>query len=260
MIPSDGRFVIVDEELGEGTASVTKTKEIYWQDNTSVLHPVGKQSDCISCGCDFPTRVAGKAVAAATMGKNFSCAMVPEEMKAGALLAAATPASAAKSGSPWLMWVLAGLGVLLGLALLFFCLRGGQTAKKDRKTRKAKGMRRHHEDDEERALEAASPTDAGGAPDTARAPLLPQNDAPQHDAPQLPPRVAPPVFVTPNNPSARTVVSPAGGAAAGVFERIDRDHDGVISREEWQRYAFDALDQNHDGTISAQEWQGARRA
>eukprot|EP00429_Kryptoperidinium_foliaceum_P119680 CAMPEP_0176303126 /NCGR_PEP_ID=MMETSP0121_2-20121125/61742_1 /TAXON_ID=160619 /ORGANISM="Kryptoperidinium foliaceum, Strain CCMP 1326" /LENGTH=94 /DNA_ID=CAMNT_0017644667 /DNA_START=12 /DNA_END=293 /DNA_ORIENTATION=- len=94
----------------------------------------------MTCGCDFPTRVAGKAVAAASTGKNFSCDMVPESMKAGALLASgtATPTSAAKSGSPWLMWVLGGLGVLLALGLLLFCLRGGQPAKKDRKTRKAK--------------------------------------------------------------------------------------------------------------------------
>jgi len=42
-----------------------------------------------------------------------------------------------------------------------------------------------------------------------------------------------------------------------VFDQIDRNHDGTLSRQEWNKYAFDAFDASHDGTISAQEIRAA---
>jgi len=45
---------------------------------------------------------------------------------------------------------------------------------------------------------------------------------------------------------------------ADVFDQIDRDHDGQITREEWRRYAFEAFDQNHDGQVSSEEFRQAR--
>src|SRR5438128_12487522 len=39
------------------------------------------------------------------------------------------------------------------------------------------------------------------------------------------------------------------------YAEMDRDHDGVITRSEWQgtRRAFDAADWNHDGVLSGDE-------
>eukprot|EP00443_Scrippsiella_acuminata_P094306 CAMPEP_0115423140 /NCGR_PEP_ID=MMETSP0271-20121206/27146_1 /TAXON_ID=71861 /ORGANISM="Scrippsiella trochoidea, Strain CCMP3099" /LENGTH=127 /DNA_ID=CAMNT_0002847869 /DNA_START=21 /DNA_END=407 /DNA_ORIENTATION=+ len=47
----------------------------------------------------------------------------------------------------------------------------------------------------------------------------------------------------------------AGGASGrpSVFDLIDRNHDGVLSRQEWDKYAFDAFDQNHDSAVSHQD-------
>jgi len=42
-----------------------------------------------------------------------------------------------------------------------------------------------------------------------------------------------------------------------VFDQIDRNHDGTLSRQEWNKYACDAFDASHDGTISAQEIRAA---
>lgn len=42
-----------------------------------------------------------------------------------------------------------------------------------------------------------------------------------------------------------------------VFDQIDRNHDGTLSKQEWNKYAFDAFDANHDGTISVQEVRAA---
>jgi hypothetical protein len=53
---------------------------------------------------------------------------------------------------------------------------------------------------------------------------------------------------------------PQNQAATNLFNRIDLDHDGKISPQEWQVHQnFTAFDRNHDGFISPAEWQqGAR--
>ena len=45
------------------------------------------------------------------------------------------------------------------------------------------------------------------------------------------------------------------------FKKLDTNHDGVISRDEWKRRpkAFDRLDANHDGVLSPQELRRAMR-
>jgi len=44
-----------------------------------------------------------------------------------------------------------------------------------------------------------------------------------------------------------------------VFEMIDHNHDGKISREEGHKYAFGAFDRNHDGKVTRQEFEDGRR-
>lgn len=46
------------------------------------------------------------------------------------------------------------------------------------------------------------------------------------------------------------------GPGGGRFDRLDRNDDGVISREEWDgdRATFDRLDRNDDGVISRREF------
>ena len=46
-----------------------------------------------------------------------------------------------------------------------------------------------------------------------------------------------------------------------AFNRMDRNKDGRITREEWQRKpkAFDRLDTNRDGAITIDELRNARR-
>jgi len=56
-----------------------------------------------------------------------------------------------------------------------------------------------------------------------------------------------------------SAVSGAGASqdpnvSTSIFDEIDRDHDGQITREEWQKYAFDAFDRDHDGHVSAKEF------
>jgi len=54
--------------------------------------------------------------------------------------------------------------------------------------------------------------------------------------------------------SQQTIVGPQGNhPATTVFDRIDHNHDGSITREEWEKYAFEAFDQNHDGRVSMDE-------
>jgi len=51
------------------------------------------------------------------------------------------------------------------------------------------------------------------------------------------------------------------------FQKLDQNHDGGISKDEWRRNArvFDRFDANHDGVLSADEYRrmakavGARR-
>lgn len=61
----------------------------------------------------------------------------------------------------------------------------------------------------------------------------------------------------PMEPIARETIAPAQPAQpprpTDVFGLIDRDGDGQITREEWNRYAFDAFDRNHDGRVSPEE-------
>jgi hypothetical protein len=62
----------------------------------------------------------------------------------------------------------------------------------------------------------------------------------------------------------RTAVRPrAARVARQRWRRMDRDHDGVISREEWRGRpaVFDRLDRNRDGALTRSELaRGARRA
>jgi Ca2+-binding EF-hand superfamily protein len=53
----------------------------------------------------------------------------------------------------------------------------------------------------------------------------------------------------------------AGRAADRMFERIDADHDGVLTRAEVQAARgrmFDRLDADHDGVLTAAEFAAAR--
>mmetsp|Transcript_74849 Transcript_74849/g.194654 ORF Transcript_74849/g.194654 Transcript_74849/m.194654 type:complete len:1051 (-) Transcript_74849:170-3322(-) len=68
-------------------------------------------------------------------------------------------------------------------------------------------------------------------------------------------------LAVPREPLARGGMAGSGAVTAGgasgrpsVFDLIDRNHDGVLSRQEWDKYAFDAFDQNHDSAVSHQEW------
>lgn len=64
------------------------------------------------------------------------------------------------------------------------------------------------------------------------------------------------------NALAEPAAAPVAAAAPrnDLFDQIDLDHDGTISRAEWASHQrFTAFDRNHDGTISLQEFQqGAR--
>lgn len=49
----------------------------------------------------------------------------------------------------------------------------------------------------------------------------------------------------------------------GPMARLDTNHDGKVSRQEWLAAAqrrFDAMDTNHDGVLDRQELQQARSA
>jgi len=72
-------------------------------------------------------------------------------------------------------------------------------------------------------------------------------------------------LAVPREPLARGGMAGSGAVTAGgasgrpsVFDMIDRNHDGVLSHQEWDRYAFDAFDQNHDSVVSNQEWINGR--
>jgi hypothetical protein len=41
---------------------------------------------------------------------------------------------------------------------------------------------------------------------------------------------------------------------AAVFARLDANHDGVLTREEWPDSRFSSVDFNHDGVLSAYEY------
>lgn len=50
--------------------------------------------------------------------------------------------------------------------------------------------------------------------------------------------------------------APAAAQQRMPWQDLDRNHDGVISRDEWQA-AFDRMDTNHDGRISRDEFDAA---
>jgi Ca2+-binding EF-hand superfamily protein len=54
---------------------------------------------------------------------------------------------------------------------------------------------------------------------------------------------------------------PAPDAAAEAFARLDRDHDGRLTRAEWQGDAkdFALLDRDHDGVVTREEYLQRRR-
>lgn len=67
-------------------------------------------------------------------------------------------------------------------------------------------------------------------------------------------------------PAAAQDKSKADGArhekAMNRFDKLDANHDGSISREEWKgrAKAFDRIDSNHDGVLSRDEIRAVARA
>jgi hypothetical protein len=62
--------------------------------------------------------------------------------------------------------------------------------------------------------------------------------------------------------SSRSTAAPTAPARRGsgadpdgpVFARLDANHDGVLTREEWPDPRFSSVDFNHDGVLSAYEY------
>jgi EF hand len=62
--------------------------------------------------------------------------------------------------------------------------------------------------------------------------------------------------------SSRSTAAPTAPARRGsgtdpdgpVFERLDANHDGVLTRAEWPDARFSSVDFNHDGVLSAYEY------
>jgi len=79
--------------------------------------------------------------------------------------------------------------------------------------------------------------------------LTPDEMAPRREAPA---------------PAAGTDASPApagGGMMSRMFERLDTNHDGKVSREEYRAQAaerFDRMDTNHDGFLDQSEMTAMR--
>jgi len=128
-----------------------------------------------------------------------------------------------------------------------------------------------------RGIDAAPAPRAGAAP-LHGPPLVPQFRRAVDVAPVAQARLAAPTgsslepvavptepLAVPREPLARGGMAGSGAVTAGgasgrpsVFDMIDRNHDGVLSHQEWDRYAFDAFDQNHDSVVSNQEWINGR--
>eukprot|EP00429_Kryptoperidinium_foliaceum_P060064 CAMPEP_0176080806 /NCGR_PEP_ID=MMETSP0120_2-20121206/40420_1 /TAXON_ID=160619 /ORGANISM="Kryptoperidinium foliaceum, Strain CCMP 1326" /LENGTH=916 /DNA_ID=CAMNT_0017414573 /DNA_START=85 /DNA_END=2835 /DNA_ORIENTATION=+ len=280
-IPADGQFLIVEEVGAKGVA----TKQVYWQNATGTVFPVASTADCEQCGCDFPVRVADSMVQAAEKGGSFSCDMIPGGARPlhvvvsrGVDVAGAGGASSTASkdsGNSTIMWVGGIVALLAAVALIAFCVVGmGSKGKKDKKTRGTKGLLRKHRDaDEEAAPAAEADTAYTALPRDIEEPAAPAAPVSSPGGYQplrmkLPPRIAPPVYVSPaGSPAARaashvvlaSASAPVATEPRTVFDAIDRNGDGVISREEWQQYAFNTFDRNHDGQIDAREWREGRQ-
>jgi len=66
-----------------------------------------------------------------------------------------------------------------------------------------------------------------------------------------------------DSPSSPKSTSTKAGLAQSLFDRVDVNHDGVITREEFnraQQSLFDRMDVNHDGVISRAEFNRAHQA
>jgi len=232
-LPPHGRFLVV-EEAPQGEAA--GTKQLYWQNATRVLHRVPPGYDCTLCGCSQPVRMAGKVVDDLPEGGDFSCEMIPGWLPIlrGAL-------SNKKHGSLAKLAV-AGALVLLVAAAVAFCICKGQEQGKQGKQRLTRTIAFEQDEPVVDVDQAASvPLVRSAVPTAYVAPpryLQQVRYVAQLQEPivmQPPPRPPPQEPIVMQQPQS-------------MFDMIDKNHDGLITREEWEQ-GMDVLEGGPHETV-----------
>jgi len=269
-------------------ASASGSGQMWWEDSAGAVHLVPAGYDCSACGCggEVSTVSAGE-FGAMHRGEDFNCNMARKDN--GKVLAAASPESAGATASATIDAKMAGddkgsngfwfilipvVLALIALAACLLCSRGGKNRKRAvcldccDDVEKSCGLQEESGEESSDADEEQGSVVQDAAP--SREPLLAAPEAAgaavavsSKDMRILPPQAASVrtsargAVVAGAAASSSAVAGVAGGPQT-VFDMIDRDHDGVLTREEWNKYAFDAFDRDHNGTVSHQEWTDGR--
>jgi len=251
-----------DSDIGEHF--ITFGGEVWhYIDADNSIHKVPPDMDCPNCGCDVePEPVMRSLLNSFVKGHDYVCRPPIDD---GGFMHHMTEHGPTSSIS-WMKVLL----LLLLVLLLNFCwykYKSATTRMNLKQTRAAcLGEDSSSTEDEEEGPPSqrnmAVPAGAPGVDPAAQAMLDKQlgDVARRWHNRQVTTSPAPSLRPTPGEPVARMPGGiPVGGPTPqDIFDMIDADGDGHITREEWQRYAFNAFDQDHDGQVTQQEFSGAR--